>query len=53
VARDIAERHAGRGGRDVVLALRGAVIRLFGKREVGQKLRESLDRLDAWARAGG
>ncbi len=32
--------------------LRGAVIRLFGKREVGQKLRESLERLDAWARAG-
>ena len=34
-------------------ALRGAVIRLFGRREVGQKLRESLERLDAWARAGG
>ena len=32
--------------------LRGAVIRVFGKREVGQKLRESLERLDAWARAG-
>jgi hypothetical protein len=31
--------------------LRGAVIRVFGKREVGQKLRESLERLDAWARA--
>ena len=33
--------------------LRGAVIRAFGKREVGQKLRESLERLDAWARGGG
>jgi len=33
-------------------ALRGAVIRLFGRREVGQKLRESLERLDAWARRG-
>jgi uncharacterized protein YndB with AHSA1/START domain len=33
--------------------LRGAVIRVFGKREVGHKLRESLDRLDAWARGGG
>ena len=32
--------------------LRGAVIRVFGKREVGQKLRESLERLDAWARGG-
>jgi uncharacterized protein YndB with AHSA1/START domain len=30
--------------------LRGAVIRVFGRREVGQKLRESLERLDAWAR---
>ena len=30
--------------------LRGAVIRAFGKREVGQKLRESLERLEAWAR---
>jgi hypothetical protein len=29
------------------------VIRAFGKREVGQKLRESLERLDAWARGGG
>ena len=33
-------------------ALRGAVIRVFGRREIGQKLRESLERLDAWARRG-
>jgi len=33
-------------------ALRGLVIRAFGRREVGQKLRESLARLDAWARNG-
>jgi uncharacterized protein YndB with AHSA1/START domain len=33
--------------------LRGAVIRVFGKREVDQKLRESLERLDGWARGGG
>ena len=33
-------------------ALRGAVIRVFGRREIGQKLRESLERLDAWARGG-
>jgi uncharacterized protein YndB with AHSA1/START domain len=33
-------------------ALRGVVIRMFGRREVGQKLRESLDALDAWARDG-
>ena len=33
--------------------LRGAVIRVFGRREVGQKLRESLERLDTWARGGG
>ena len=33
-------------------ALRGVVIRAFGRREIGQKLRESLERLDAWARAG-
>jgi hypothetical protein len=32
-------------------ALRGVVIRVFGRREVGQKLRESLERLDAWARS--
>jgi uncharacterized protein YndB with AHSA1/START domain len=34
-------------------ALRGVVIRVFGRREVDQKLRESLARLDAWARDGG
>ena len=34
-------------------ALRGVVIRLFGRREVGQKLRESLAALDEWARDGG
>jgi hypothetical protein len=28
------------------------VIRMFGRREVGQKLRESLVALDAWARDG-
>jgi hypothetical protein len=33
-------------------ALRGVVIRMFGRREVGQKLRESLGALDAWARDG-
>jgi uncharacterized protein YndB with AHSA1/START domain len=33
-------------------ALRGVVIRMFGRREVGQKLRESLGVLDAWARDG-
>jgi len=33
-------------------ALRGALIRIFGRREIGQKLRESLERLDAWARRG-
>jgi uncharacterized protein YndB with AHSA1/START domain len=32
--------------------LRGVVIRMFGRREVGQKLRESLAALDAWARGG-
>jgi hypothetical protein len=32
-------------------ALRGVVIRAFGRREVGQKLRASLERLDAWARS--
>jgi uncharacterized protein YndB with AHSA1/START domain len=31
-------------------ALRGLVIRLFGRREVAGKLAESLDRLEAWAR---
>jgi uncharacterized protein YndB with AHSA1/START domain len=33
-------------------ALRGVVIRAFGRREVRQKLRESLEGLDAWARRG-
>src|ERR1700750_878138 len=33
-------------------ALRGVVIRMFGRREGGQKLRESLPRLHAWAREG-
>ena len=33
-------------------ALRGAVIRVFGRREIAQKLRQSLERLDAWAGGG-